>query len=68
MKWFWEPAHYRSEYGEMILDVISGKQSKYPLAIKLSLDTLPIVIKNNQTGMIETKEIWKELKERNRSF
>jgi hypothetical protein len=63
MKWFWEPAHYRSEYGEMILDVLANKKSKYPLAIKLSSDTLATVIKNNQTGIIETKDIWKELKE-----
>lgn len=62
MTWFWEPAHYRPEYGDMILNVIADKQSKYPLAVKLSERSLQKILNNNIEGISDTKEQWIKLK------
>jgi hypothetical protein len=62
MNWFWEPAHYRPEYGDMILNAMDNNISNYPLALRLSSDTLPKIINNNQNGIKNTMSDWTELK------
>jgi hypothetical protein len=62
MNWFWEPAHYRPEYGDMILTTIKNQQSNYPLVLRLSQQTLPDILRNNQQGIKNSKNDWLFLK------
>ncbi len=64
MKWFWEPAHYRRELGEILLFDILTEQDDINANFgkQLTAENIASLLKINQVNLQETSEQWRYLK------
>lgn len=65
MKWFWEPAHYRKELGDVMLEIMTKEHTnnKMTFGNKLTSDNITQHLQNDQSGLEKTRNQWKILKE-----
>lgn len=61
MEWYWEPAHYRRELGDRMLDVMLGS-ARSELAYKLDRSTLKGVVDRGKRDLDLSRIQWLELK------
>jgi hypothetical protein len=64
MQWFWEPAHYTSEAGNIMLPILLGQNCNPSVARDLVKSDLNFLISSDNQALKATKEQWKKLKER----
>lgn len=66
MKWFWEPAHYRKELGEIMLRkmTLNLVNSYSYFGVKLTNENITTVIENDKINLQKTEAQWLQLKEK----
>ena len=65
MKWFWEPAHYKKELGDLLIErLLVGKKSKHTdFGIKLQINNITSVLKKDEENLQSHLPHWKYLQE-----
>ena len=64
MDWYWEPAHYKQELGDIILTTMLASSNGPPsFGQKLTPLTISDVIKEDRSGLQDTKQQWQKLKQ-----
>jgi hypothetical protein len=61
MYWFWEPAHYRRNFGNIIINALLNKTQMINISMPLSDASLGLIIDNNRYGLQMTMRDWKSL-------
>ncbi len=64
MQWFWEPAHYTSEVGDLMLPILLSQDNNPNIARDLVNSDLETLISSDKNGLKKTQKQWLELKER----
>ncbi|OFI34066.1 hypothetical protein BFC17_21190 [Alteromonas lipolytica] len=62
MEWFWEPSHYRKELGDLLLRELLNNNSQVALARTLSVESIDILLEQDNIGLAETASQWEDLK------
>ncbi|WP_448547384.1 hypothetical protein [Thalassotalea fusca] len=62
--WFWEPAHYKSSYGETIIETIRSNDRITEHGVILTPDNIDDMINTQRTMLWSTAEQWVLLQER----
>lgn len=62
MKWYWEPAHYRKELGDKMVDIMLDTPPEQHMAIKLTTDNIQEVLTRDQQGLNSSQAQWQILK------
>ncbi len=62
MKWFWEPAHYKSELGDLMLAVMLSDADNAGLAAYINARTIDGILGNDDKELLASTEQWKMLK------
>ncbi|GAA0369731.1 hypothetical protein GCM10009092_37510 [Bowmanella denitrificans] len=58
MKWYWEPAHYRSELGEVMLKALTKSTSSSDFARKMEQSTVRDIIILDQKALLQSAAAW----------
>ena len=61
MQWFWEPAHYRKELGDIMLNNMLNETETQSLGIQLTIDNIENIIRLQQTALDKNMQSWKTL-------
>lgn len=63
MKWFWEPAHYRKELGDILLETLLTEKHgrRIDFGIKLTEENIASTLKKNQAGLQVHLSEWESL-------
>ena len=64
MDWFWEPAHYKSQVGDMMLPILLNENPKPGIGRDMVKGDLEALIKDDVDALKETQQQWINLKER----
>jgi hypothetical protein len=62
MKWYWEPAHYKKELGDIMLNEMFSRDNSTAFGVPLTLSNIGDVIDKDQQGLLNTSEKWQHLK------
>ncbi len=62
MKWFWEPAHYKKELGNIMLKQMDFQNNQSNIGIKLNQSNIEQVIQQGDEGLINSQAQWEVLK------
>lgn len=62
MKWYWEPAHYKKELGDLVLERMLSPASHSDFGIRLSKNNIKAVIKQDYKSLDASKAQWVKLK------
>lgn len=57
MKWYWEPAHYKKQLGDIILNSIYNKHTS-SFGVELNKDNIDSIIMQDQLGLNESLAFW----------
>ncbi|MFC6438686.1 hypothetical protein [Bowmanella sp. JS7-9] len=62
MNWFWEPAHYRAELGDLMLDELN-ELAQHGIGRKLSEESIANIITEDNQNVTKSMERWQKLKQ-----
>lgn len=66
MKWFWEPAHYRKELGDILLGRLFKEQDQKNIGfgVRLTVENLASVLERDQSSLKSHAKQWQDLQEK----
>lgn len=63
MQWYWEPAHYRRELGDRILDTLATGNVVSGFGIRLTEGVIEAVSNSHRAALIDTRDEWLALQQ-----
>jgi hypothetical protein len=63
MKWFWEPAHYKKELGDMLLArwLLMSENSNVDFGVRLTVENITGLLNKNEANLKKYSKQWDEL-------
>ncbi len=58
MQWYWEPAHYRKELGDVMLNNMLVETKTQPFGIQLTTNSIENVTTQQQTDLNKNTAVW----------
>lgn len=62
MSWYWEPAHYRKELGDLIINTLVKNESQQNFGKRLTLTNIAALLTENTTQLNNSRKSWEILK------
>jgi len=63
MQWFWEPAHYKKELGDILLERLFTEQDEEYFGIKLTVENVAGVLEKDQASLQSHLMQWQNLQQ-----
>jgi len=63
MKWYWEPAHYNEELGDLLLEAMLNPNADNDFGDELSPATINTIIAQDKVSLENSKAAWVQLKQ-----